>query len=312
MECNMKPIISIIVAHNLNGVIGSNGTIPWSCPEDLQHFKNITTGHPVIMGRKTWCSLKQPLVNRTNIVVTTQHDYHAKGAYVANSMEQALTLASSLASNKRVFVIGGEEIYRQAIKYAHSAYVSVISNTTAGDAYFSKDLLDNHELVDSDALSKNCFVYMFKSKAEPASYTIPEEVPAIDSCWLHNSGNIYCVRNISNSLSTSSRYPQTVVYEDTDGGIWSRPLTEWHKSMTLLEASSTSLGFVPTDNNPALAVLNFALGNTDPSVSYEATEETVTLLTMWYHGDFQEMRDTWPDIPDEVFIGADPLFKPKE
>lgn len=312
MECNMKPIVSIIVAHNLNGVIGSNGTIPWSCPEDLQHFKNITTGHPVIMGRKTWESLKQPLVNRTNIVVTTQHDYYAKGAYVANSIEQALTLASSLASNKRVFVIGGEEIYRQAIKYAHSAYVSVISNTTAGDAYFNKDLLDNHELVDSDALSKNCIVYMFKSKAEPASYTIPEEVPAIDSCWLHNSGNIYCVRNISNSSSTSARYPQTVIYEDTDGGIWSRPLTEWHKSMTLLEASSTSLGFLPTDNNPALAVMQFAFANANFNQGFEDMAETVQLLSMWYQGDFQEMRDTWPDIPDEVFIGADPLFKPKE
>lgn len=305
----MTPTVSIIVAHNLNNVIGDKGTIPWHSAKDLAHFKSVTMGHPIIMGRKTWESLPKPLEGRTNIVITNHPNYMAKGAIIAYSLENALNLASEI-DKEQIFVIGGGTVYQQALKYAHNIYVTLFQDKSDGDTKFpyiqEKDWSDKGINVPVD---DGMSFHILESTKFPASYDLVE-APEVDTCWHHTNGNIYCVRSITNQGSTSTRYPETVVYEGTNGKLWSRPVSEWHRSLTLLEASASVLGF--DKPNPALAVLNFAFGNTDPSVSYEATEETVTLLNMWYHGDFQEMRDTWPDIPDEVFIGADPLFKPKE
>ena len=125
--------VYLVAAVAENGVIGANGKLPWHLPEDLQHFKRLTVGHPVIMGRKTWESIGRPLPNRTNIVVSRRSDFHAAGASVASSLEDALALC---AGSGPVFVIGGSEVYRAALPYATGLVLTRIHRSFEGDARF--------------------------------------------------------------------------------------------------------------------------------------------------------------------------------
>ena len=125
--------VYLVAAVAENGVIGANGKLPWHLPEDLQHFKRLTVGHPVIMGRKTWESIGRPLPNRTNIVVSRRSDFHAAGASVASSLEDALALC---AGSGPVFVIGGSEVYRAALPYATGLVLTRIHQSFEGDARF--------------------------------------------------------------------------------------------------------------------------------------------------------------------------------
>src|SRR3954471_6012662 len=102
-----SPKIYLVAAVASNGVIGVNGQLPWRLPEDLKHFKRLTLGHPVIMGRRTWESLPAALPGRDNIVVTSQAGYEAAGAAVANSLEGALALCVGEPAERRVGVLGG-------------------------------------------------------------------------------------------------------------------------------------------------------------------------------------------------------------
>ncbi len=127
--------LHLIFARAANGVIGKEGDLPWHLPEDLAHFKRTTSGHPVIMGRKTWDSLPprfRPLPGRLNIVVTRQPQWQAQGALPAGSLEQALALCPGEAD---AWVIGGAEIYRQALPLAVSAVVTEIEADFEGDAH---------------------------------------------------------------------------------------------------------------------------------------------------------------------------------
>jgi dihydrofolate reductase len=127
--------ISLIFARAANGVIGRDGTMPWHLPEDLAHFKRLTHGCPVIMGRKTWDSLPpkfRPLPGRANIVITRQADWSAEGARRADSLEQALQLS---APASEVWVIGGAQIYAQAEPLASRAEVTEIDQDFDGDAH---------------------------------------------------------------------------------------------------------------------------------------------------------------------------------
>jgi dihydrofolate reductase len=127
--------LHLIFARAANGVIGKNGTLPWHLPEDLAHFKRTTLGCPVIMGRKTWESLPprfRPLPGRLNIVVTRQSDWQAEGAQRAASIHQALTLCPP---DRDAWVIGGAEIYAQAMPLAHTAVVTEIDAAFEGDAF---------------------------------------------------------------------------------------------------------------------------------------------------------------------------------
>jgi len=129
------PRINLIFARAANGVIGKDNSMPWHLPEDLAHFKRLTQGCPVIMGRKTWDSLPprfRPLPGRSNIVVTRQVDWQAEGAVRANSLQDALQLSGDVAE---VWVIGGAEIYRQAEPLAQRAEVTEIAQDFEGDAY---------------------------------------------------------------------------------------------------------------------------------------------------------------------------------
>jgi len=127
--------LHLIFARAANGVIGHNNTLPWHLPEDLAHFKRTTLGCPVIMGRKTWDSLPpkfRPLPGRLNVVVTRQADWQAPGAVCAHSLPEALTLCPP---GNDAWVIGGAEIYAQALPLASSAVVTEIDADYEGDAF---------------------------------------------------------------------------------------------------------------------------------------------------------------------------------
>ena len=127
--------IGLIWAQARNRVIGKNGVMPWHLPEDLAHFKRTTLSHPVIMGRKTWDSIPQrfrPLPGRTNIVVTRQPDWNENGAQRTSSLREALQLCENSA---QVWIIGGAQIYAQALPLADELVVTEIDADFDGDAH---------------------------------------------------------------------------------------------------------------------------------------------------------------------------------
>ncbi|MDR0276107.1 MAG: dihydrofolate reductase [Burkholderiaceae bacterium] len=127
--------LNLIYARAANGVIGKGGALPWHLPEDMAHFKRLTAGCPVIMGRKTWDSLParfRPLPGRVNIVVTRQSDWAQPGALRADSLPQALALC---ADAPEAWVIGGAQIYAAALPLAQRAVVTEIESHFEGDAY---------------------------------------------------------------------------------------------------------------------------------------------------------------------------------
>lgn len=128
-------MISVIVAVAQNGVIGCENRLIWHISEDLRRFKAITAGHPVIMGRKTWESLGRPLPNRTNVVVTRNPDYRAEGCTVVNSLDEAMAM---FGAQEEIFIIGGAEIYSQAMPVADKLYITVVHADYEGDTVFPK------------------------------------------------------------------------------------------------------------------------------------------------------------------------------
>ncbi len=128
--------VSLIVAISQNGVIGANNKLPWSLPADLKRFKELTMGHPILMGRKTFESIGKPLPGRTNIVITRQKEFACCGAVTAPSLEKALEMC---ADASEVFVIGGAEIFRQALPPAGKIYLTLIHQDFDGDARFTFD-----------------------------------------------------------------------------------------------------------------------------------------------------------------------------
>jgi len=125
--------ISIIAAMGLNRVIGRGNALPWHLPADLNHFKQVTTGHAVILGRKNYESIGKPLPNRHNIVVSRQPGFRAEGCSVASDMCRALALASS---DPEIFIIGGADIYRQMLPHSDRLYLTLIQARPDGDTHF--------------------------------------------------------------------------------------------------------------------------------------------------------------------------------
>lgn len=126
-------MISIIAAVARNGVIGSGNQMPWHIGEDLKRFKAITSGHPVVMGRKTFESLGRPLPNRRNVVISRNPAYDAPGAEVVFSLGEALAMFSP---EEEVFIIGGGEIYRQALPLSDRIYLTHVEAEVEGDTRF--------------------------------------------------------------------------------------------------------------------------------------------------------------------------------
>ena len=132
--------IVLIVAVAENGVIGSSGTIPWRLKTDLQRFKTLTLGKPIVMGRKTFVSLRRPLPGRTNIVVTRDASFRAAGAVVTTSLADARAVATGDALRRlatEIAVIGGAEIYAQWMAYADRLEITEVHAKPAGDTYFA-------------------------------------------------------------------------------------------------------------------------------------------------------------------------------
>jgi dihydrofolate reductase len=131
-----EPIIAMIVAMAENRVIGRDGGLPWRIPEDMKWFKARTIGRPIIMGRKTWESFpKRPLPDRTNIVVTRQADYRADGGVVVSSLQAALEVAHG-ETPEEIMIIGGAELYAQAIGVTRRIYLTAVHAMIDGDALF--------------------------------------------------------------------------------------------------------------------------------------------------------------------------------
>jgi len=127
------PRVYVVAAVAANGVIGNQGRLPWQLPEDLQHFKRLTLGHPVIMGRRTWESLGKALPGRDNIVVTRSPGYEAPGAAVARSLEAALALCRA---EPVAFVIGGSDLFAESLPIAAGLVLTEIHRDFPGDARF--------------------------------------------------------------------------------------------------------------------------------------------------------------------------------
>ena len=131
--------LSLMVAKASNRVIGRNNKLPWYLPNDLEYFKQVTFGKPVIMGRKTWDSLGKPLPGRTNIVITRQADFQAEGAKVVATLDEAVTLAENVAfieGQDEAVVMGGAEIYALALPQADRLYLTEVHAEVDGDTWF--------------------------------------------------------------------------------------------------------------------------------------------------------------------------------
>lgn len=130
-------LITLVAAVARNGVIGSDGDMPWRLPSDLQRFKAYTMGKPIVMGRKTWQSFpRRPLPGRLNIVVTRKSDFKAEGAELAHSLDEAMAFARSRATLGEVCIIGGGEIYRQAFEKADRLVITHVLADIEGDTLF--------------------------------------------------------------------------------------------------------------------------------------------------------------------------------
>lgn len=154
-------ILSIIVAAAENLVIGHNNALIWHISADLKHFKQLTTGHTIIMGRKTFESIGRALPNRRNVVITRNKDYQADGCEIAESIEEALKM---VVTEDEVFIIGGGSIYRESWERADRLYLTLVHTEVEGDTFIPAIDSDKWEVIcrqDFKADEKNEFDYSF-------------------------------------------------------------------------------------------------------------------------------------------------------
>ncbi|WP_415899444.1 type 3 dihydrofolate reductase [Neptuniibacter sp. QD48_11] len=159
--------LAIIVAQAKNRVIGVNNKLPWHLPEDLRYFKQVTMGKPIIMGRNTYESIGRPLPGRTNIVISRQESYAPQGVKVVSSLEAAIDMAESVAmidGASEAMVIGGGQIYAQALEKADRLYLTEVDAEIEGDAWFPEFAQENWKEVgreDFSAEGPNPYNYSF-------------------------------------------------------------------------------------------------------------------------------------------------------
>lgn len=157
--------LAIVVAKAENGVIGKDNALPWHLPEDLKYFKRVTMGRPIVMGRLTFESIGRPLPGRANIVITRQADWQANGVQVAHSLEQAVALAEkSERPDEWVMVIGGANLYKQALPNCDRLYLTQVHAEVDGDAFFPSLVDSEWEETDHESYQrdeKNPYDYSF-------------------------------------------------------------------------------------------------------------------------------------------------------
>ena len=159
MNVSTYPAISMIVARSRNHVIGRDNQMPWKISADLQFFKKVTMGFPVIMGRKTWESIGRPLPGRRNIVVSRNANLQLTGAEVVNSLDAAL---ATLNEFPRVFVIGGEQLFTQAFPKVDRLYITEIDiDVKGGDTFFEVPNPSEWKEVERTPASEGEFTFNF-------------------------------------------------------------------------------------------------------------------------------------------------------
>ena len=157
--------LSLIVAFASHRVIGLNNTLPWHLPEDLKRFRALTTGHHIIMGRKTYESLGRLLPGRTTVIVTRNKDYKVAGALIAHSLQAAWLLASG---DDEPFVIGGAQLYKEGLKLANKLYITEVHANFAGDAFLPEidlshwHLSEKNDHVAASGLEYSDLIYLRK------------------------------------------------------------------------------------------------------------------------------------------------------
>ncbi|WP_299707192.1 dihydrofolate reductase [uncultured Pontibacter sp.] len=157
-------MIAIVVAIAENNVIGKDNQLIWHLPADLRHFKQKTMGHPMIMGRKTFESIGKPLPGRTTIIVTRQENYQAEGCIVVNSVEEAIAKGKELDS-EQVSIVGGAEIYKQALPFVDTLYLTKVHHSFDGDTFFPELQEEEWQEVSAEGHEpdeKNKYRYTFK------------------------------------------------------------------------------------------------------------------------------------------------------
>ncbi len=157
------PSLSIAVAVGENFAIGKNNQLLWHMPADLKFFKQTTSGHTVVMGRKTFDSVGRPLPNRRNIVITRDPDLKIEGVEVVNSLDEALAITQT--EDKPVFIVGGAEIYRQALPKTQTLYLTTIHHNFDADTFFPEIDRNEWKLISSEphqADEKNKYDYTFE------------------------------------------------------------------------------------------------------------------------------------------------------
>lgn len=167
-------MITIVVAMGIKNEIGADNQLLWHLPEDLKHFKEITSGHPIIMGRKTYESIGKPLPNRTNIVVSRKKNWFEEGVLIVGSLKEALKFAKKIDEN--IFVIGGGNIYEQTIDLADKLEVTLVKTEQKADIFFPKIDLKVWEKTSENCVSKDekhaydfCFQTFVKKENPPTS-----------------------------------------------------------------------------------------------------------------------------------------------
>jgi len=156
--------LSILVILSTNNVIGRDNKLPWHMPADLKRFKNLTMGHHILMGRRTFNEIKKPLPGRVNVVITRDPHFTAEGVAIARSIDEAISKAEA-AGDLEVFLIGGGEIFNQVIHIADRMYITRIHADIDGDTYFPEfDDVNEWKLIDAEhfeADEKNAYPYSF-------------------------------------------------------------------------------------------------------------------------------------------------------
>lgn len=152
--------ISIIVAVDKKNGIGKDGKMPWNIPADLKRFKQLTTGHVVVMGRKTFDSIPGPLLNRTNIVITRDPNYQNKDAVITHSLEEAISEAKKHEKNGEIFIIGGGQVFNLAIGITDKIYLTKVEGEFEVDTYFP-DYSNFKKVVFEEKGESNGFKFKF-------------------------------------------------------------------------------------------------------------------------------------------------------
>ena len=157
-------IISLIAALDRRRGIGKDNQLPWRLPADLKRFRELTTGHHIITGRKTFESIGKPLPGRTTIIITRNRDYSAEGCFIVHSLDEALALART-RGEQEAFVIGGAEIYAQALPLADRLYLSLVEAEVEADAFFPAWEASEWRVIETSeaaADEKNLFRHTFQ------------------------------------------------------------------------------------------------------------------------------------------------------